>query len=226
MISDRKVARITGILFLSAFATYGPGSALVESLVNSAHPLLEVAANEMRLRVGALLMLANSAVVVGIGILLLPVLKRHDGHIAYGYLGTRLLEAVILIVGVIGLLSLVPMGRELVAVDGPGTPFHRALGSMAIQWNSSAYQIAMAVLAFGSLFFCYLLYRTRLVPRLLSAWGFTGYAILLAGSLAELLGNRAGLIPSIPGGLFELTFGVWLITKGFAPSIGRPASTV
>jgi len=71
------------------------------------------------------------------------------------------------------------------------------------------------VLGFGSLFFCALLYRCRLVPRFLAAWGFVGYAICFMGAVVAIAGLPYGIMLSIPGGLFEITFGVWLIPKGF-----------
>jgi hypothetical protein len=61
-----------------------------------------------------------------------------------------------------------------------------------------------------------MLFRTRLVPRFLAAWGAVGYAVFAAGSILELGGvTGAGLLSVIPGGLFELTFGIWLIARGF-----------
>jgi hypothetical protein len=40
----------------------------------------------------------------------------------------------------------------------------------------------------------------------------------------EILGFNVGLIPTIPGGLWELFIGVWLIAKGFNLSTIAPAS--
>ena len=60
-----------------------------------------------------------------------------------------------------------------------------------------------------------LLYRTRMVPRALAAWGVIGYAIHLSGAIAEIFGVHVGLVLSLPGGFFELAFGFWLIAKGF-----------
>jgi hypothetical protein len=77
--------------------------------------------------------------------------------------------------------------------------------------------VAEFVLGIGSLFFCALLFRTGLVPRFLAVWGFIGYACFAGGTLLELFGVAgAGLVGAIPGGLFELTFGIWLIARGFA----------
>jgi hypothetical protein len=153
------------------------------------------------LTVGATLMLANSVAVILIGVLMLPILRPRTPAIAIGYLGTRIFEGVFLGAGAVALL-----------LSSPGT-------------NFLAYNIAMAGLGIGSLFFCVALYRARLVPRFLAVWGFVGYAAFAAGCLLELAGvTGAGLVAAIPGGLFELFFGVWLIVRGFSSALA--SSTV
>ena len=87
----------------------------------------------------------------------------------------------------------------------------------AIHANSVFYNIAEAGLGIGSLFFCALLFRTRLVPRFLAVWGFVGYACFAGGYTAGAVRRRGrGLVGATPGGLFEVTFGIWLIARGFA----------
>jgi Domain of unknown function (DUF4386) len=96
--------------------------------------------------------------------------------------------------------------------------YFQTLSTLAVKGNFWAYQIAMLVLGIGSLMFCYVLYQSKLIPRFLSAWGFVGYAALAMGALLELFGLKVGLLYSIPGGLFELIFPIWLIVKGFNSS--------
>ena len=45
-------------------------------------------------------------------------------------------------------------------------------------------------------------------------WGLAGYALLAAGALSALIGHDVSLALSVPGGLFELVFGVWLMARG------------
>ena len=74
----------------------------------------------------------------------------------------------------------------------------------------------MTGLGVGSLFFCVVLCRARLVPRFLAVWGFVGYASFATGCVLELLGAaRAGLPATILGGLFEVFFAIWLLVRGF-----------
>jgi hypothetical protein len=188
--SVRRTARIVGVLFLAGFLAYGVGSLIAKgSADRSGSTALFVT--------GAALMLLNSAFVIGIGVLMFPILRAHDTAIAAGYLGTRIFEGVVLAIGVVSLIVLT--------------------GSAAIHANSVFYNVAEAGLGIGSLFFCALLFRTGLVPRFLAVWGFIGYACFAGGTLLELFGVAgAGLVGAIPGGLFELTFGIWLIARGFA----------
>jgi Domain of unknown function (DUF4386) len=191
--SMRQAARIVGILFLAGFLTYGVGNLIATDIVRSD----DRAGSTALFVTGAALMLLNSAFVIGIGVLMFPILRAHNQAIAAGYLGTRIFEGVVLAMGVV----------SLVVVTDPAAAIHA---------DSVFYSVAEAGLGIGSLFFCALLLRTGLVPRFLAVWGFIGYACFVGGNLLELFGVAgAGLVGTIPGGPFELTFGIWLIAKGF-----------
>jgi hypothetical protein len=195
--SVRRTARIVGVLFLAGYLAYGVGSVIATGNADrSSSTALFVT--------GAALMLLNSAFVIGIGVLMLPILRPHNEAIAAGYLGTRIFEGVVLAIGVVTLIVLT--------------------GSAATDANSVCYNVAEAGLGIGSLFFCALLFRTGLVPRFLAGWGFIGYACFAVGNLLGLFGVAgAGLVGAIPGGLFELTFAVWLIARGFASTATVPS---
>src|SRR3954465_15622038 len=188
-----RTARIVGGLFLAGYLTYGVGNLIATGIVDS-----DDRSDSTALFVtGIMLMLLNSAIVIGIGVLMFPILRAHSKAIAASYLGTRIFEGVVLALGVVSLIVLT--------------------GSAAIQANAVFYNVAEAGLGIGSVFFCALLFRTGLVPRFLAVWGFIGYACFAGGTLLELFGVAgAGLVGAIPGGLFELTFGIWLIARGFA----------
>jgi hypothetical protein len=191
----RQTARVVGVLFLAGFLTYGVGNLMATGIVDSG----DRSDSTALFVTGTALMLLNSAFVIGIGVLMFPILRPHDKATAAGYLGTRIFEGVVLAIGVGSLIVLT--------------------GSDAIDANAAFYSVAEAGLGVGSLFFCALLFRTGLVPRWLAAWGFIGYACFAGANLLELFGvTGAGLVGTIPGGLFELTFGIWLIARGFAPT--------
>ncbi len=110
-----------------------------------------------------------------------------------------------------------PLAQHAVSAGGTSAAWATAVGSLAIQSNTMAYQIAEMSLGLGGIFLCALLFRVRLIPRWLAGWGLIGYAILLIGFIAEIFGIHISLIFSIPGGLFELALAIWLLIKGFQP---------
>jgi hypothetical protein len=210
-------SRLIGALFLLGFLSYGVGNALVASVTGASGFLSTISAHQTTLVLGAFLMLLNSVVDVGKGVLFFPILENHGKRTALAYLAAMIVEVVLLAVGVLGLLMIVPLAQQGVDAGQSSAGWAKALGSLAVQWNTMAYQIAEMSLGLGGVFLCSLLFRTRLIPRLLAVWGLIGYAILMAGAIAEIFGIHIGLIFSIPGGLFELALGIWLLIKGFQP---------
>jgi hypothetical protein len=213
-------ARAIGLLFLAAMFTYGPGSGIVAAFLDSPDVLTHVADRPSFFASGAVLMLLNCAVVVAIGVVLYPILRPVNERVALGYLACRIIEGTLLALGVVALLTLIPIAD----MAGGGTADIRTVSTFTVAVNDIAYQVGMAALGLGSLFFCRLLYRAGLVPRPLAMWGLIGYAVFLAGALLELFGLPAGLVFSIPGGLFEVVFGGWLIARGFTSPQTPPES--
>ena len=206
---SRGSAIAVGVLLLGAFATYGGGTALVNSVLASDDPASKVATSDLALRIGAILMLADALFVAVIGVLLYAVGRAFGERIAMGYLVTRIVEAVGLAVGVTFVLLPVTLaGQEVGDVA--------TLSAVAQQGNAAAYRIAMMALGIGSVPFWYLAYRVRLIPRVLAALGMAGYAIFFTGYALDLLGFDVGLFFAIPGGLFEIAVALWLIIKGFS----------
>jgi len=215
-------SRLIGALFLTGFLTYGAGLGLVSSVTGTPGFLSTLPAHETLLVLGALLMLLNTAVDIGKGVLFFPILDRHSRGTALAYLATMIVEVVLLDIGVLALLSLVPLAQH--AADA-GAPWVSAMGSLAIAANETAYQIGEMVLGVGCIFLCALLYRTRLVPRFLAISGLIGYPILVIGTIAEIFGVHIGLLLTIPGMFFELVLPFWLFTKGFTPKAYDPVPT-
>jgi hypothetical protein len=210
-VADRTYGRLIGALFLAGFLTYGIGSGLVTSVTDESDLLAGVAAGETTLMVGALLMLLTTAVDIGKAVLFFPLLARFDRRVAVTYLAAMVFEVTMMAVGALLLLSLVPIAER---AGDLGADLAGSLGALAVDGNDIAYQIGQAGLAFGAFFLCVLLYRSHLVPRWLAGWGAVGYVIHFVGASAEILGAGVSLFLLIPGGLFELTFGVWLLVKG------------
>ena len=219
MNSNKTAARVVGVLMLGATIAFMLGSGLIEAILNAPDSLANVYQNQTQLAMGVLLEYVDAAAVVGIGVVIFPILKKHDETIALGYASTRVIECAILIVSGISLLSLIPLSQEYVQAGTPNASYFQTMGASFTAVGGLAFQIAMIALAVGSLPFCYLLYRSNLIPQTISILGFVGYTMLLTSGLLEIFGYSTGMIFYLPGALFELAFPIWLLVKGFDASV-------
>ncbi len=226
--STRTIGRVVGALFLLAFAVYGAGGALVDSGTAATDVLSGVVNHQTQIAAGAMLMLLNSVVVIGIGVLVFPVLKPQHEITAYAYLVTRTVEAVLLAVGVLSLLLLIPLAQAYVDAGASAGSVLTSLAGVAQQGNQYALQIGMIGLGLGGLLFCRALYHARLVPRSLAALGIVGYPALAVGEALGVLGYDVGMVHYAPGGIFEVALGVLLLVKGFPvrQDLQAPATAV
>jgi len=230
-IGTRWAARLAGALIILSYLSYGlPNGIFVQPLVTATDPLAAIAANGTQLTVAALLMAINSAAIIGIALFLYPIVKRHSESIALAYVVTRTFESLVMIAGIIGLLVLVPVSQAAVQGGAADAATMGALSAFAVHGNAMAYRIAMISLSVGSIPFCYLLYRARLVPRVLPVLGVVGYLALSTMMVVETLGGGVDPIVYllyVPGMLFEIGLACWLLVKGLdtaETSIERAAS--
>jgi hypothetical protein len=160
--SRMTYSRVIGALFPLGFLFYGTGFALVSSVINAPDFVATMPAHRMTLVTGAFLMLLNTAVDVAKGVLMFPILEGHGKRTAVAYLAAMTLEVALMAVGIVSLLMLPPLGAQAAGSWSAG------LGSVLIQSNAMAYQIAMMTLAVANIFVWSLTFRVRLLPQVLS----------------------------------------------------------
>ena len=226
MNTHKTAARIFGVLFLLSFLAYGTGSALIQSIVSAPDILSNVHASATLVVVAAILMaVIHTFTNVGLPVVLRPVLEPHNETLYLGYLSAAIVATVTLLVGVIFLLLLLPLSD---AHAGSGSAVAGQAETMAIllrEANYYSYQIGMAIWSLGGLVFCSILYRYKLVPRLMSVWGVVGYTVFLSGCILAIFGLDFGLVHTALGALFEVFLSLWLIVKGFNSSAFVSEST-
>jgi len=167
-------ARLIGAFFLLAFLAYGIGRQLFESTDDPDKYL------------GASLIIANSVMVLFIGILLRKTLKLYNPTVGNIYLFTRIFEA-------LALLTILLNGNIS---------------------DDLGYFPAMLVLGIGSIPMCLTLLKHKITPSWLAIWGAAGYAVFAFGFLMELFGKAWSMYLLGPGGLWEVVFAIWLIIRG------------
>lgn len=214
----RTTARVVGVVYLVGFVVGIGGNILIQSKIGAPNHLSTIFANSLPVAIGALLWLMAVVGDIAHGVLMFPVLKQYNERIAFGYLAARIVDAVFIAIMVLLLLLQIPLGSEYLKTAGANTLNLQALSNVSVQASQYAYAIGMSAVGLAGLMLCYTLYRAKLVPRFVAVWGFIGYAVIFVGMVSEIMGSGLGLASSIPGGLWEIFMGVWLIAKGFNAS--------
>jgi len=220
MNSNKKTARIAGALFITAtVASVLSYLVILEPILDAPDYLANVAANENLVLIGMFLDLVNCAAVVAISVVLFPIFKKHSEALAVGYVGSRIIECAILVVGDISLLSLLTLSQEFVKAGAPATSYFQTLGTLLLAAGDWTFLLGPGIaFSITALILNYLLYQSRLVPRFLSVWGLIGATMLFAYDVLQIWGFNLPLIVALPIALQEMVFAVWLIVKGFNPS--------
>ncbi|MFC1996821.1 DUF4386 domain-containing protein [Chloroflexota bacterium] len=172
--------------------------------------------------IGALINLVNGLLIAGIGIAMYPILKPHNSSIALWYAGFRIVEFVTHVINVNGTLSILSLSREYAGAVAPDAVYFQTLGNSMLAYRDWDYLTYGIVFCSGALMFYYLLYRSKLVPRWISIWGFIAVLLYLTAALLGIFGlsyqSTTFILLVAPIALNELTLSIWLITKGFNPS--------
>ena len=218
--SARHSGRVIGALFLAGFLTYGTGGILTTSILDAGDVVGSVAAHQTAFVLGAVLMLTVAVVEIGKAVLFFPLLGQPGRRTALAYLAGILVEVTLMGVGVVALLSLVPLSAQVQA-GRMNADLGQALGTFAVDVNGLAYQSSQAAVAVGAFLLTVFLFQARMAPRFLALWGAVGYVLHFAGAVAELFAQHISMFLLIPGGLFEVSFAIWLLVRGLAAHPGR-----
>lgn len=231
MSTDRKIAIVVGGLFLIGYVGVFLGSAFYAPFVDAPNYLNVVYPNRVQVIVGMLIELINDAAVIGIAVMLFPILRKHGERLALGYVSFRIIESVILIVSKFNVLSLIDLSRDYLAGGASGAPYLEVVGASALAARYWAGKIQVIFFVISALIFYVVLYRSRLLPRFISVWGFIAVASLIAANVLPVpdltQGFSVAQLLFLPIFLSEILVAVWLIVKGFNPSaLGiEPAAT-
>ena len=206
-------ARIAGILFITATVAAVISGVLLESTSDPDYLIL-VSANKTKVLAGILLDFTCALAVVAIPVMLYPILKQYNETLALGYIGTRIIESVIIVVGDISNLSLLSLSQEYVLAAAPDDSF-QILGTLLQATYDWTFLLGPGIVfSLTALILNYILYKSRLIPRWLSGWGLIGATLLLVADLLAIFGSDQVLLLAAPIGLQEMVFAGWLIVKG------------
>lgn len=226
MDSNRKNEIIVGVLFILAAVTAIIGLALYQPILNDPDYIINGSANETQVIWGAFCELILAFSVIGIAVMMYPILNKENESIAIGYVCFSLLEATIIIIGIISLLSVVTLNQEFAKAVNPNVISFLTAGKLLVTVHNWTFLFGPN-LALGpsTLMMSYLLYKSKLVPRFIYVLGLVGGPLIFASALFVMFGvflqiSIWGASLAIPVFAYEMTLAVWLIVKGFNSTVG------
>jgi hypothetical protein len=199
------------------------GGIWLESILATPDYLATASAQESQVLLGVLLEIINCLAVVGIASALFPLMNKHSGALAAGYLGTRVIEAIVLSLAAIGPLLLVTLSQEYVTAGAADAAYFQTAGALIMAARGQLASLLTPIFfSLAALLLYYFLYQSRLVPRFIPVWGFIAVVSLLTWNMLEAFGLSisAGMVFALPMILNEIFLGIWLLARGFnAPAV-------
>lgn len=209
------------MFYLITFGSSIPAVFLLEPVLN--HPDYVVSAgNDTSVVWGCLLDLINAFACVGTAVALFPVVRRQNVSTALGFVAARLFEAAVISIGVVSLLAVVSLRRTGAAGADPASLI--SAGQALVALRDATFLVGPGTIpAVNALLLGYLLFRSRLVPRVLPILGLIGAPLLLLSAILSMfsLNDQVSVLSAVatlPIFLWELLLGLYLTFKGFKPS--------
>jgi hypothetical protein len=220
MTSTRKTALVAGVCYLMTFVSI-PTLALYGPVKNHRDWILG-SGSHTGLLVGGFLEVIVALAGIGTAVTLYPVVKRQNEGVALGFIAARVLEAGMIFTGVISLLSLVTLRQHLGGAAGANAAALVTTGASHVAVYNWTFLLGQSLMpGINALLLGSLLYRSRLVPRIIPALGLIGAPFLICTVIVTVFGGfKLGSpeLAALPVAAWELSLGVWLVVKGFKPS--------
>ncbi|MEO3813214.1 DUF4386 domain-containing protein [Sphaerisporangium sp. B11E5] len=221
MDSMRRTALVAGLLYLITIVTSIPALLLYGPVLYDPGYIAGPGPDTGVLWGGFLEVICVFAC-IGTAVVLFPVVKRQNEAAALGFVAARVLEAAIIVVGIISLLAVVTLRRS--ATAGADVDSLVTIGTTLVAIHNWTFLLGPGFIpAVNALLLGYLLYRSRLVPRVIPVMGLVGAPLLFLSATAVLFGLYTQVsvlsgLSAVPIFLWEGSLGLWLVVKGFTPS--------
>lgn len=220
----RKEAAIVGILFIMSSLTGVLSVMAYGDFLQQADFLTAFTENENQIILGTFLELMCAGAFVGVAIFMFPVLTRFSRPVAVGYVVGRSFEAVPFVISIISTLSMMSLSQEYLQSGLTDPSLYLAIGAVprAIRHWANIYG-PLLFCGIAALPFYYLLWRRRLIPLVISVWGFFATFLYLAAALIAFWGITSAdsslpVVLIVPFAVNEMVLAVYLIVRGFKSS--------
>jgi hypothetical protein len=212
-------AKITGVFYLVTFASSIPAVFLLDPILNHENFVIGSGSSSSVLW-GCLLDMINAIACIGTAVAIFPIIQNHGKSLAIGFIASRVLEAAIIMVGVVSLLSIVSLRHNYLDNKSGDLATLHLVSNALLDLRNWTFLLGPGLIpAINGLLLGTLLYKSNLVPRLIPAIGLIGAPLLLVSAISTYFGIFDQMSPiaavlGLPIAAWELSIGIWLTTKG------------
>jgi hypothetical protein len=130
-------------------------------------------------------------------------------------------------VEVVCLLSLLTLSRQFTTAAAADRTSLQAIGNLLVSFREHAALLGVFAFCLGACMYYTLFFQSRLIPRWLSGFGIVAIMLMMTACVLALFSDNpiTSYIPlAFPIFLQEMILAVWLIVKGFNPSVSASRS--
>ena len=216
MKSDKSIGRLAGIIFTINLVPYVIAHMVIlDGILFSENLLQSVRDHRLEVGLSVLMEFTSLTAMIAFAVLLFPVLRKHGNRLSIAYLGLRFAEFGIIIFSFITLMSIARMSTDILAMSSDQQAIYESIANsqfLGWKWTGIIY---MLVYVLHCVIFFYLLFKSKLVPRLISVLGFVSIFFASLNLLDHLFDlDFGGFYLFAPMGIVELLLAIWLIRYG------------
>lgn len=226
----RRAALIAGIAYLATFVFSIPVKFGLWTDVLDDPGFVVGAGRAGGVTMGALFEVLTALAGVVTAVALYSIAKRYSQRAALGFVTTRVLEAVVIFVGVLSILSVYTLRQDVAGAPGADIGALVTTGHALVAMHDWTFLLGPGVMAgLNALLIGSVMYRSRLLPRWIPTLGLIGAPLILVSDAATLFGawdqiSGPAMLLALPVAVWELSFGVYMAFKGFKPTaVGEEA---
>ena len=171
----RKVALAGGLLYLLTFAASFPQLKLFAGIIDDPTGYISTPRSNTAVLWGSWLEVVTAVACIGTAVALYPATRRVSRTAAIGFVTSRVVEATLILVGVMCVLSVVTLQRHFAGATGAQAQALGVTGEALVAMRQWTFLLGPGLMAgINGLFLGYVMYRGRLVPRIIPTIGLIG----------------------------------------------------
>jgi hypothetical protein len=217
---QRRATLAAGLLYIATFVFSIPAAfGLYDNVLDHASAFVLGAGNQTPVLWGALFEIITALAGIATAVVLYPVIKRHGPAGSIGFVASRTLEASMIFLGVVAVLAVCTLRKDY---SGAGDVSAMTTTTQAlVALKNATFLLGPGFMAaINALCLAPILYRARVVPRIIPILGMVGAPLLFASSVGTLFGlhdqvSASASLLVLPIFFWELSVGVWMACKGF-----------